>query len=239
MKIIFRISNGGNNKYKPSYVYDKKLMFTHFINIFKENDVYVFADNINEDTYNYMCEKFDKSKIMRTELGNSKSFLFCVNFVISNFDMNEKIYFAEDDYIYTRNAAKIIEEGLSIAHYSSGYDHPDKYINHNEGGPNPFIENGGELSRVLITDNSHWKFTNSCCMTFATTVKVIKEDFDIFKRYCNDSTPCDFAIFCDLHKYKNRKLVSCIPSVSTHGEVEWLAKFVDWESEFNKSLQNV
>ena len=236
MKILFRISNGGNNKYKPSYVYDKKLMFSHFINTFKENDIYVFADNINEDTYSYMCEKFDKSKIIRTSLGNSKSFLFCVNYAISNFNMNEKIYFAEDDYIYKNTAPKIIEEGLTIADYSSGYDHPDKYINYNEGGPNPFIENGGELSRVLITNSSHWKFTNSCCMTFATTVRIIKEDYEIFQKYCNEATPGDFGIFCDLYKYKNRKLASCIPSVSTHGEVEWLAKFVNWDEEFNKSL---
>jgi hypothetical protein len=235
MKILYRISDGGNSKEKPFFVYDKKRMFLHFINIFKNNDIYIFADNVSEDTYNFLIKNYDSSMIFRISLGNSKSFMYIVDYVISNFDNNEKIYFAEDDYIYTKNAPKIIEEGLSIAEYSSGYDHPDKYINKNQGG-NPFVENGGELTRVILTQNTHWKLTNSCCMTFASTVNIIKEDYEIFKKYCCEKDPGDFNIFCDLYKFKNRKLVSCIPSVSTHGETRWLAKFIDWQKEFENSL---
>jgi len=62
--------------------------------------------------------------------------MYSVEFAIRNFDENEKIYFSEDDYLYTREAPKIIEEGLTISDYSSGYDHPDKYVNRNEGGSN-------------------------------------------------------------------------------------------------------
>ncbi len=43
-------------------------------------------------------------------------------------------------------------------------------------------------------------------------------------------------MFCELYNKKGRRVVSCIPSVSTHGEVKWLAKFVDWEKEFEKSF---
>ena len=180
MKILYRISDGGNNKYKPTYVYDKQQMFLHFINIFKNNDIYVFADNVGEDTYNFLKDNYEPSKIIRISLGNSPSFIYCMDFAISNFNNDEKIYFAEDDYIYKKNAAKIIEEGLEISDYCSGYDHPNKYINGNEGG-NPFVEQGGELTRVILSKNSHWKITNSFCMTFATRVKIIKEDYDIFK----------------------------------------------------------
>jgi hypothetical protein len=138
------------------------------------------------------------------------------------FSDKDKVYFAEDDYIYTRNAPQIIEEGLSIAEYSSGYDHPDKYINYSDGGPNPFISEGGELT-------SHWKNTNSCCMTFATTVKTLKRDYDVYMKYCSTTHPHDFEMFYELTKYSS--LVSCIPSVSTHGENMWL---IDWEKEFEK-----
>jgi hypothetical protein len=110
-------------------------------------------------------------------------------------------------------------------------------MNHNEGGCNPFIQEGGELTRVLITNSCHWKLTNSFCMTFATRVRTIKEDYAILKYYCQYNDPHDFPFFCQLRDEKNRKLVSCIPSVSTHGEINWLAKFVDWEKEFNNSLQ--
>jgi len=229
MKILYRISDGGYNKIKPEYV-TKRGIFLHFLKIFRGYDIYVFADNVSEDTYNFL--KQHTRKVIRTSLSNAGSFMFSLDFALARFDENEKIYFAEDDYIYRKEAPKIIKEGLDIADYSSGYDHPDKYINHSEGGPNPFIEHGGELTRVILSKSSHWKITNSFCMTFATTIEKIKQDYDIFKRHCSTTHPFDFQIFCDLYQIKGRRLVSCIPSVSTHGETQWLSKFVDWEKEF-------
>jgi len=236
MKVLYRISDGGNNKYKLNYVYDKKLMFIHFINIFKNNDIYVFADNVSEDTYNFLIKNYDNSKIFRISLGNAKSFMFCLDFALTNFNNNEKIYFAEDDYVYRKISPTIIEEGLDLGHYSSGYDHPDKYVNFSEGGPNPFIEKGGELTRVIVSKSSHWKLTNSCCMTFATTLNVLKEDYEIFKQFCCEKDPSDWGIFRELLDNKKRRLVSCIPAVSTHGEMQWLSKFIDWDKEFVESI---
>lgn len=231
MKILYRISDGEHNKLKPEYV-TKQGVFLHFLKIFKGYDIYVFADNVKDETYTFLQKHMDSSKIIRTYLSNGQSFMYSVNFACRTFSDDENIYFAEDDYIYKKKAPKIIEEGLSVGHYSSGYDHPDKYINHAEGGPNPFISEGGELTRVLVTENSHWKLTNSCCMTFAVSVKTIKADYDIIAQHCSGSHPHDFNMFCELCKSKNRKVVSCIPGVSTHGEIQWLSKFVDWEKEF-------
>ena len=59
-------------------------------------------------------------------------------------------------------------------------------------------------------------------MTFATKVQTIKQDYEIFKNYCSTTHPYDFQIFCDLYKKKGRRLVSCIPAVSTHGETKWI-----------------
>ena len=231
MKIIYRISDGGYNKIKPHYV-SKRGVFLHFLKVFKTYDIYVVADNVSSDTYDFLLSYISPEKLFRTSLNNAGAFMFSVNFAINMFSDKDKVYFAEDDYIYTRNAPQIIEEGLSIAEYSSGYDHPDKYINYSDGGPNPFISEGGELTRVLISENSHWKNTNSCCMTFATTVKTLKRDYDVYMKHCSTTHPHDFEMFCELTKYSS--LVSCIPSVSTHGENMWLAKFIDWEKEFDK-----
>jgi hypothetical protein len=234
MKILYRYSDGGYNKIKPSYV-TKKGCFLHFLQVFKNYDIYLFADNVKDETFKFLKEYIHESKIFRTSLNNAGSFMNSLKFAINNFNDNEKIYFAEDDYIYTKEAPKIIEEGLDIADYSSGYDHPDKYINHKDGGPNQFIKNGGELTRVILSKNRHWKVTNSCCMTFATTVKKCKEDLPIFKKFCSTNHPHDLDIFYNLYK-KGRRLVSCIPSVSTHGEIKWLSKFIDWEKTFNDSF---
>ena len=53
MKILYRISDGGYSKIKPYYV-TKRGCFLHFLKIFKKHDIYVFADNISEDTYNFL-----------------------------------------------------------------------------------------------------------------------------------------------------------------------------------------
>ena len=234
MKVIYRISDGGNVKIKPTYI-TKTRCFLHFLSIFKEHDMYVVADNVSQETYEFLCLNFDSNKIIKTSLGNAKSFLYCVEFALKHFHETDKVYFAEDDYVYTKHAPKIIEEGLDIAEYSSGYDHPDKYINVSEGGPNPFIFHGGEETRVLLTKHSHWKLTNSCCMTFATTIRTIREDLEVYKKYCI-AHPLDFQMFTELIRLRKRKLVSSIPGVSTHGETQWLGKFVDWEHEINSSI---
>jgi hypothetical protein len=235
MKVFYRISDGGYNKIKPEYV-TKRGVFLHFLKIFYNCDIYVIADNVSDDTYQFLCNHIDSSRILRTKLSNAGAFMFAVQLAINNFSDNEKIYFAEDDYIYTKNAPKIIEEGLDVGDYSSGYDHPDKYVNTNEGGPNPFISEGGELTRVLVSKSTHWKLTNSCCMSFATTVKILKEDLNVYVKYCSTTHPYDFQMFCELINNNKRKLVSSIPGVSTHGEIQWLSKFVDWKKEFNSSL---
>lgn len=240
MKILYRISQGGNKKFKLPFVHDKKLMFIHFIKIFKENEIFIFADNVDDDLYTFMMNNYNRfssnNMIFRISLGNAKSFIHVTDFAINNFDENEKVYFAEDDYVYRLGANYIIEDGLNISDYSSGYDNPDKYMNSNEGGPNPFIEDGGEITRVLLTNYCHWKLTNSFCMTFATRVKTIKEDYTILLKYCQCKDPGDFGFFSQVRDEKNRKLVSCIPSVSTHGEIMLLAPFINWENEFLKSI---
>ena len=233
MKILYRISDGGYKKNKPNYV-TKRDCFLHFLKIFHGYDIFVFADNISQETYDFLAERISTDKIIKTSLNNGHSFIYAYQYALTKFDNEEKIYFAEDDYIYTEEAPRIIEEGLSLSDYSSGYDHPDKYINTNEGGPNPFINNGGELTRVMVTKSRHWKYTNSCCMTFASKIKTLKEDYFVFRKHCATGYPYDFRIFEELRK-KGRKLASCIPAVSTHGETEWLSKFVDWEKEMNNN----
>ena len=191
MKVIYRISDGGYNKVKPAYV-NKRASFLHFMKVFEGHDIYVVADNVIDSTYDFLCQYVTADRITRTSLGNAGSFLASVKIAVNLFADEERVYFAEDDYVYTKEAPKIINEGLDIADYSSGYDHPDKYM---DDGPNPFVVGGGETTKVLITNNRHWKITNSCCMTFATTVGRMKEDYHIYKHYCSGTHPNDFHMF--------------------------------------------
>ena len=227
MKIIYRISDGGYNKIKPEYV-TKRGIFLHFIKIFSGYDIYLIADNISDDTFNFLCNYIPSNKINRTALGNAGSFMYAINFAIKNFNDNDKVYLCEDDYVYVKEAPSILEEGIDIAHYCTGYDHPDKYINYKEGGGNPYISEGGELTRVIMSKNKHWKHTNSTTMTFGTKVKILKLDLDIYIKYCSGNHPYDFQMFCELINSRKRILISSIPGISTHGETANLSRLIDW-----------
>ena len=112
---------------------------------------------------------------------------------------------------------------------------------------NKHVKDGGEVSRVYLSNSCHWKDTNSTTMTFAAKVKDLKADKLIFKAFTNGiipdwfpnwipyisnlknkNTPWDYIIFRLLIKFKSKKLISPIPSYSTHGEVRFLAKFKNW-----------
>lgn len=226
MKIFYRYTDSNNNKNRPSY-FSKEKCLQSFLKKFIGHEIYIVADNVSEKTYTLLCEKVGNNNVIRTSLYNSKGFLFTVKVAIEKFSDDEKIYLVEDDYIHTKNAANIIMEGLGISDYVSGYDHFDKYVNRSDGGPNPFISDGGEETRVILSKSSHWKLTNSCCMTFATTVRILKEDYSIYEEFCQYNIPSDFQMFIKLRQ-KGRKLISCIPAVSTHCEPEWLSPLIDW-----------
>lgn len=229
LTVFYRYSDSQNNKNRPSYFSKEKCLMA-FLKRFSQHMIYIVADNVCEETYSFLCQLLGTSNVIRTSLHNSKSFLCSVQLAIDNFPDDEMIYLVEDDYLHTKDSAKIIMEGLNMADYVSGYDHADKYINHLEGGPNPHIKDGGEETRVILSKSRHWKFTNSCCMTFATTVKILKDDKHIYEEFCQNNIPDDFNMFTRL-KQNGRRLISCIPAVSTHCETSWLSPLIDWEKE--------
>ena len=135
------------------------------------------------------------------------------------------IYFVEDDYLHLPNSYKVLKEGLQRADYVSLYDHNDKYM---DPSPNPYVEDGGEVTKVILTESTHWKLTNSTTMTFASTAKILREDRDIWVKWTSiDSHPRDFDAFIELRN-KGRSLITPIPSYSTHTETSWLSPLIDW-----------
>jgi hypothetical protein len=198
--------------------------------------MHVIADNCGDETIEFLQQHIPTENIVRTSLGNAKSFLHCVKYAIQKFKPSDTVFFCEDDYIFLPIAPKVLEEGLVISEYVTGYDHPDKYQNP-EGGGNPHVSNGGEATRVVLTKSRHWKETNSTCMTFATHLSVLSEDFAIYDKHCNTAHPNDYEMFSDLRKQKMRRLVSPLPSICTHGESVYLAPLFDWRTVFHSSMK--
>ncbi len=237
LNIYYRISDGSYKKNRLESA-TKENCFKNFINTFWHNvdiKTHIIIDGKMDWDIEKWFEEYTKGTHIsapidfeHVSLGSgAKSFQYIYSKAILLEDENSLVYFVEDDYFHKMDSHLIIKEGLERANYVSLYDHPDKYINKTDGG-NPFIESGGEVTRVIITDSTHWKLTNSTTMTFASKVKTLKEDKDIWFSHTDGTYPRDFEAFITLRK-KGRSLMTPIPGYSTHTEIEWLSPLINWK----------
>ena len=226
MKILYRISNNSYSKLKLSHA-TKEYCLNNFLVRFNNihNEIIIIADNVTDIKLKEYLKTLNSVTITYTQLNNAQSFKFAYETALQ-FNDDEFIYFVEDDYLHRYKSNDILVEGVQLADYVTLYDHPDKYINSINGG-NPFVEDGGELTRVITSKSSHWKLTNSTTMTFASNVKTLKADYDIWKQYLTGSHPNDFQAFLQLRS-KGKSLISSIPGMATHCEIAWLSPFMNW-----------
>ena len=228
MKIIYRISDAGYSKVKPEYV-NNELCLKNFCNVFFDQiyNILVIADNCSDDTIAMIKKYIDPVNIRKVSVGHGAGTFNLALDMALRYDDETIIYFVENDYLHKQGSPRILVEGLQLGYgYVSLYDHPDKYINKQNGG-NPFIEDGGEVTRVMLTNSCHWKLTNSTTMTFASTVGTLREDESILREFTKGSYPRDFEMFLALRE-NQKGLLTPIPGYSTHGETAWLTPLIDW-----------
>jgi hypothetical protein len=241
IQVIYRISDGGQNdpsgnkqmKGRPVY-FNKRKLLESCINIFGISNMFIVADNVTDDTMNYLNTLInDTTRIFNTNFkSGALSFLYAVELAIKSFSDDQIVYLVEDDYIHRKNCNLVIADAFNnpSINYVTAYDHPDKYIDPQYGG-NPYIQNRGEISKVFVGKYAHYKVTNSTTMTFACKVNTLKAHYDIYNKYCHTGYPHDFEMFIDLYKNKNICLVSSIPAYSTHCETDVLSPLINWENE--------
>ncbi|WP_256010776.1 hypothetical protein [Desertivirga xinjiangensis] len=229
MVIIYRISDAGYAKVKPRYINNKNCLknaFRHFDPDKGDHKWIIIADNVSAKTEKMIKDIVAQSAIYHSaSIGNGAgTFNIALDYAL-DFPEDEIVYFLENDYLHKDGASSALLEGINLnVDYVSLYDHPDKYM----AGFNPYVEGGSEETRVMLSKSCHWKITNSTTMTFASTVKTLKEDQQILREFTNGTHPFDFDMFLTL-KNKGRKLITPLPSYSTHGETLFLAPLVDWE----------
>jgi hypothetical protein len=228
MKIFYRISDTGYPKNKPSYINNKNCLH-NFCQHFDPSDINIIADNVSDNTYKMINEYVKKDQIEKVAVGHGAgTFNLALDRALL-LDDEEYIYFVENDYLHRTRSSNILLEGFTIGFpYITLYDHPDKYIDPSNGG-NPFCSGGAENTRVYLSQSCHWKITNSTTMTFATTVKTLKQDEYILRKWTSGTHPNDFQMFLELAK--NQKfLISPIPGYSTHGETQYLSPLINWNN---------
>ena len=236
-------SAGGaiSNKSRPSW-FSKRACFINFVTVFGADDLFVVADGCSEATLAFVADHVDHSRIIKTSYGSGAfSFMHAARLVAQLPD-KVRIYFSEDDWPVRREAPAILHEGLDIADMVSLADYPDRYVNAGQVSEtgcigNPLISDNSELTRVYLTHSTHWKLSNSACMTFATTAGIVKTDLQVYDKYTRSGYPYDFAMFRELITVHGRKLVSPIPGVGTHAESPYLTPHVDWARVVQETQQ--
>jgi hypothetical protein len=228
-KIYYRLSDKGHRYGKPDFINVENCL-RNFCEHFDSNTITIIADNCEDDTI-AMVKKIVKSdnNIIRTSLGNSGACLFTIQKAIEENDDDTMVYLVEDDYLHVNGSYSVLREGFRVGDYITLYDHPDKYLD--GGKPNPLVFGGGEETKVLLTNKTHWKYTNSTTMTFATRVKILREDYEIFIKYLKRKIPEDFQLFRELICHRKRKLLVSLPGRSTHGQLPWLCPLTEWHKQ--------
>lgn len=235
MKCLYRISS---NSYKKNRLPNatKQRCLINFLNEFPVEEITVYKDRCEPELEEFLQNYSDVFglNVVSIDGGSSaQSFRIVVDEALKLPD-NEVVYLIEDDYLHLPFSRRILLEGIELgASYVSGYDHKDKYIPASQGG-NPLIDvDGGEFTKVYLSKSSHWKLTNSTTLSFLTKVETLREDYDIWKKWCfNDPTqtyPNDYQCFRELIDIKGRSLITPIPGISTHSEIPWLSPLINWE----------
>ena len=228
IKVYYRLSNleAGISKKKIQNA-TKQHCLENCIKEFGKEHITVLGDRLNQETKNSV-NSLDL-KLVEVDNGNgSGTFRDALNLAIEENKNNDFIYLLEDDFLHKPNSREYLIEGLN--HYDAYitlYDHPDKYMSKERGG-NPFIKDGGEVTRLIKTSLLHWKITNSTVMSFAAKVSRLKEDYDLLMKYSSNSITDSFRFFVELSQTKKIPVLSSIPGFSTHCEAAWLSPLTDW-----------
>lgn len=230
MKVYYRLSNleAGIPKKKIKNA-TKQNCLENCIKEFGGENITIVGDRLNDETKSYV----ESLNLRLVEVDNGSgagTFRDAYDLAIEENDDTDMVYLLEDDFLHLPKSAELLTEGL-VAYpnsYITGYDHPDKFLNRENGG-NPFIQEGGEVTRVTKTKSCHWKITNSTVMTFAAYVSRLKADRELLLKHSKDKITDSFRFFTELAQTKKVGVLSPLPGFATHCESAWLTPFVNWE----------
>jgi hypothetical protein len=80
-------------------------------------------------------------------------------------------------------------------------------------------------SKILVTDDHHWRAVGSTTATYMVKVKNYFKDMDVWLQGQDD-----YPTFTYLQEKRNRCVVSPMPGISTHCMTEFLSPVVNWKN---------
>jgi len=132
------------------------------------------------------------------------------------FGKHDLLYILENDYLHQLDwideVANVYQSNIKFD-YLSLYDHPDKYSAYDL------------KPKVYITETHHWRTAPSTCGSFLVKPNIFLSDASLWA----DKRMKDSRIFSVLRFFKQRVLLTALPSLSTHCMRDHLAPTIDWE----------
>lgn len=246
MKInfIYRSAPGdAKSAARPDY-FDKRKCLKSFLSAFSElpiakrGDLIFLNDGEMSEEYKQVVNEFSSNEIQLGGVGNSKSLRAAHEVALSsNFEENDLVYFAEDDYLYKKEAFILLSnaaEDIPEADYFTLYDHPDRYTRTDD------VNKG--LSNVFVSRDCHWRSVESTCQTYCVRLKSFRKDRNIHYLGTSLKVPRGremFRLVQGIGKYfwrfPKHKLIAPMPGLATHMETKFLSNLVDWQ-KINSSI---
>ena len=217
-------SNNTSNPFRPQWFSYEKC----FENLLKTIEGY---DNIHltlamdgKNVLDFTNHYKDKYTLFQTYHNSSlKSFKDLLDYVKNQpMEENDLIYWLENDYLHIDGWVDKITtlfKTYSGLDYVSLYDHNDKY----------FLPMYDDLvSKIIVTENHHWRTTPSTCGSYIITRKTFDEDYDVWLNAVGDHNT-----FLYLNETKNRFVFTPMPGLSTHCMETLMSPCIDWK-QINK-----
>jgi len=99
MKIIYRISDAGYNKVKPSYINNENCL-KNFVYVFGNQNLEVIADNCSKETLQMIKKYIHPNKIKEVSIGHGAgTFNLALDMALA-YDDETIVYFVENDYLH-------------------------------------------------------------------------------------------------------------------------------------------
>jgi len=137
----------------------------------------------------------------------------------------DAIYLLENDYIHRAgwfNELNKLDYFDVPWDYATLYDHPDKYSNYCKHPDARFNKN--KCTKIYCTDTLHWRNSSSTCGSYVVRANIFARDHWLLRLGIYD-----FKLFFILTKLLRRRLISPMPSLSTHSMNTLLAPIIHWE----------
>jgi hypothetical protein len=176
--VIYRISAKENGK-SPIFAKNKFKLVKYCLDSFYENfrevkPYVIFLLDSCPEKFEKLVKKYKfESKVINLEKAGNKGSWFAQIEIAGKLSDDKFVYFAEDDYVYEKNAGAYLLKALEKYDFVTLADHKNYY-------EKPMVD---KKYSIQLIEDKHFRTVESTCLTFGTKASLIKRFKNTFKKY--------------------------------------------------------